>query len=230
MLSCAFQYAKIAAEDGGTFDAYISVQQWLGTSLKLASNAPAVLSNYIALLGAAEAKKTIIWLAAFSITINALENQAISGHSSALSAIGKINIPSTGFATKPEDKKCTGAEPVNEDSVGSILEVYKLCVSCAHCSPALMPRVYLSRGRYRILHHRTTSCPSSTAMLIPRSLQMRNALVFSPFHPALVLRLGIKPGSTTNSSGFLMSSVVHQAFKIRILDFCHSEVIGYLRD
>jgi hypothetical protein len=41
----------------------------------------------------------------------------LSGISGALSAVGKINIPSTGLASPDPEKSCTGMEPLTMDSV-----------------------------------------------------------------------------------------------------------------
>ena len=74
--------------------------------------------SYLPTLGKAEAAKTLVWLAYASIAINVLENAVTDGTSQALSAVGKVNIPAAGFATKPDDEKCDGTEEVNENSVG----------------------------------------------------------------------------------------------------------------
>ncbi len=116
-MSCVFQYAKIDAEEGGTFDAYIALSTWTDVGLGVAETATAVLVNYIASLSKEEAAKTIIWLALFSVALDVLEDQVLSGSSQALSAVGKVNIPASGFATTPPQEGCTGNEPVTSNSV-----------------------------------------------------------------------------------------------------------------
>ena len=120
-MSCAFRYAKIDAEAGGTFDTYIAASEWAETGLTVAEGATAILTSYIAFLSKEEAAKTIIWLALYAVAINVLENQVLSGSSQALSPVGKVNIPGSGFATNPPPEGCTGNEPVTSNSVNRFL-------------------------------------------------------------------------------------------------------------
>jgi hypothetical protein len=104
-----------------TFDAYIEATEWIDAGFGVAQNAPAVLVNYITSLGKAEAAKTIVWLALFSIAVDVMENEVLTGQSEALSSIGKVNIPASGFATNPPDEGCDGTEEVTENSVSPVL-------------------------------------------------------------------------------------------------------------
>lgn len=90
--------------------------------------------NYIGSLSKEEAAKTIVWLALFSIAVNAFENEVLSGESETLSPVGKVNIPASGFATNPPDKGCDGTEEVTQDSVRQVLQLIflhraNLCLS-----------------------------------------------------------------------------------------------------
>ncbi|KAE9364360.1 hypothetical protein N431DRAFT_105536 [Stipitochalara longipes BDJ] len=117
VLSCFFQYAKIDAEEGGTFDLYIEASKWVDAGLTVAENAPAVLVNYLASISKEEAAKTLVWLALCSIALDVVENAVLDGNSQALSPVGKVNIPAAGFATQPPDEQCDGSEEVTEDSL-----------------------------------------------------------------------------------------------------------------
>lgn len=77
--------------------------------------------NYIAPLSKAEAAKTIVWLALFSIAFDVMENEVLTGQSEALSSVGKVNIPASGFATNPPDEGCDGTEEVTQDSVSPVV-------------------------------------------------------------------------------------------------------------
>ncbi|KAH9205881.1 hypothetical protein DL95DRAFT_470172 [Leptodontidium sp. 2 PMI_412] len=116
VLSCVFRYTKIDVEDGGVFDTYVAANKWLDAGFTLAQEAPAVLVKYISLISKEEAAKSIVWLAIFSVAVTIRENIVLSGQDQSLS-VAKINIPATGFATKPKDEGCDGSEPVTIDSL-----------------------------------------------------------------------------------------------------------------
>ena len=107
--------------------------------------------NYIASLGKAEAAKTIVWLALFSIAVDVMENEVLTGQSEALSPVGKVNIPASGFATKPLDDECDGTEEVTESSVSPV--VLRNFVLRANLVTALMSRLRLSRGNDGIVYN-----------------------------------------------------------------------------
>ena len=118
VLSCVLRYAKEDAAQDGLFEVYVAAQKWLEAGLTLAENAPPILINYFASLASKEiAAKTLIWLAVYAIVADVVANNKLSGVSSAVDAVGKINIPKTGFATPQPDRKCTGKEPLHVDSV-----------------------------------------------------------------------------------------------------------------
>lgn len=91
---------------------------WLETGMTLAADAPAAIAAAVASLSTAQQQQLILWLALFAIIQAAKESQLLSGTSGALSPIGKVNIPGTGFAAPDnEEKGCTGLEQLNIDSV-----------------------------------------------------------------------------------------------------------------
>jgi hypothetical protein len=117
-LSCVLNYATNDVASGGLIDEFVADPNvWLETAMELSADAPAYLAAAFASLSAAEQQKLILWLALFSIIQAAKESQVLSGISGALSAVGKINIPSTGLASPDPEKSCTGMEPLTMDSV-----------------------------------------------------------------------------------------------------------------
>lgn len=122
-MSCVFRYTKIDVEDGGVFDTYVAANKWLDAGFTLAQEAPAVLVKYISLISKEEAAKSIVWLAIFSVAVTIRENIVLSGQDQSLS-VAKINIPATGFATKPKDEGCDGSEPVTINSVSLVTPLF----------------------------------------------------------------------------------------------------------
>jgi hypothetical protein len=158
--------------------------------------------NYIASLSQAEAAKTIVWLALFSIAVDVMENEVLTGESEALSPVGKVNIPASGFATNPPDEGCDGTEEVTQNSVSPVVllnlstqltSFQPLCLNsdCQGEATGLCTMVdqIASRGYCTLTFSRN-----------PTPI----ALVFSPFLGVQELNPGTKVGQTFNSSGCLM--------------------------
>ncbi|RFU26541.1 hypothetical protein B7463_g9800, partial [Scytalidium lignicola] len=170
VLTCAFQHSSVDTEAGGTFDSFIAVEEWQNVGITVAQTAPAVLTEYLTTLSADEATKAIFSLAMFSVVLDSIENSIISGSTASLSPEAKMNMPTSGFATNPPPKGCTGNEPIASDSF--------LCIE------------YVCQGEDTGLCtvDPNVNCPCILTIL-----------------PVLVLRAGIKVGSTFNSSGSLTS-------------------------
>ncbi|KAH7390395.1 hypothetical protein BKA64DRAFT_757734 [Cadophora sp. MPI-SDFR-AT-0126] len=155
VLECLLQHAKVDATEGGTFDTFVQVQKWADVGFGVAQDAAAVLVNYVASLSKAEAAKTIVWMALVSIAIETTYNEVNNWQKEVLVSVGKVNIPASGFATKPpKDEGCKGDEPItkespiclNLDCLGSLTGLYttplKLkcpCIPTIPLSPGAQP-------------------------------------------------------------------------------------------
>ncbi|CZT12957.1 uncharacterized protein RAG0_16592 [Rhynchosporium agropyri] len=115
-LSCVFEYTKIDIKSGGTFDAYIMANKWLEAGVSLAQDAAPALVKFISVLGKEEAAKGIVWLAFYTILLDMGLNALIAGGDQSLPVVAKVNIPASGFASKPKDKGCEGDELVTKYS------------------------------------------------------------------------------------------------------------------
>ena len=149
VLSCVFPYTKLDAQAGGTIDTFVAAQKWLDVGFGLSQEAPAVLLKYVSALSREETMKSILWLAIFTVAVDELLIQVSKGQKLSLAPVAKVNIPATGFATKPNDdepeKTCKGDEPVTKDSV-SPATPRNLYLQANLCCTASMYEFRLSRS------------------------------------------------------------------------------------
>jgi len=115
-LSCVFELVSADTKEGGIFDHFVDPETWANSGFQLSTDAPEVLSQYIDSLGSKQlVAKSLAWLSIYTIgLLIALNNRLYEGDTK-LHLVGKINLPGTGFATKPP--KCTGGEPLTIESV-----------------------------------------------------------------------------------------------------------------
>jgi hypothetical protein len=115
VLPCVFEVLSAETEEGGTFDDFVDPDIWADAGFQLSADAPDVLTQYINSLGSQKlVAKNIIALSYYAVAVFAYLGNRLYNSDMHLT-VAKINIPSTGFATKPP--QCTGLEPLTIDSV-----------------------------------------------------------------------------------------------------------------
>lgn len=135
VLSCVFPYTKLDAQAGGTIDTFVAPSKWLDVGFRLSPEAPAVLVKLVSALSTEETMKYILCLAIFTVALDAALIQVSKGQKVSLAPVVKVNMPATGFATKPKDDEpetCKGDEPVTKDSVSpaTLRNLYLQANSC----------------------------------------------------------------------------------------------------
>jgi len=116
VLSCVFELVSADTKEGGIFDLFVEPDTWANSGFELSTDAPEVLSQYIDSLGSKQlVAKSLAWLSIYAIGLLVALNNRLNAGDTMLHVVGKINLPSTGFATTPP--KCTGNEPLTINSV-----------------------------------------------------------------------------------------------------------------
>lgn len=116
VLSCVFGLVSADTKESGTFDLFVDPDTWADSGFQLSTDAPEVLSQYIDSLGSKQlVAKSLAWLSIYAIGLLVTLNNRLNEGDTKLHLVGKINLPSTGFATKPP--KCTGGELLTINSV-----------------------------------------------------------------------------------------------------------------
>ena len=107
-------------------DSYVTVSTWTNAGLSVAQQAPAAVLAAFQGLTTEEEAKLVVWLSMFNIVVNVLLGQDLSGQSTKtiVLPVGKLNVPSSGFATPEANKGCTGNEPLTIDSVGGSISLF----------------------------------------------------------------------------------------------------------
>ena len=106
-------------EDGALIDNYITAEELVASGLNVAADASSAVVAVFAGLTRAQFVRMILWLAYYDVIVTSLLDSVVSGTSASTRPLGKINVPSNGFGSPTPDPKCTGAEPVNLESVSS---------------------------------------------------------------------------------------------------------------
>jgi hypothetical protein len=93
----------------------------------VAGDATAALVNLFLGLSRAQTVRLVIYFCIYTIGRNLYEDNLLSGSTSALPKVGKINIPAKGFGQPPPEPDggggCTLLDQVNIDSVSSSVSV-----------------------------------------------------------------------------------------------------------
>jgi hypothetical protein len=111
--------------EGGLIDGYIAASTLASSGIAVAADASAAVSSLFAGLTVTQTARLVIWLAIFQHVVNVRQNyvlEGLGGASHPVDVLGKVNVPSKGFAhpePAPEQTGCTGQEEVNIDSVSS---------------------------------------------------------------------------------------------------------------
>ena len=118
-LACVLQFAGTAASKNGAIDSFIHGSALENANLKLADNAPYILTSFVnALSSVREKQNSILWFMALAAILQ--RGYSLSDFSQVV-AIGKLTMPKLGFGFGNQGAKgCTGTEELTAKSVSSM--------------------------------------------------------------------------------------------------------------